>query len=167
MSELARGKTAADLIAQAGRLPLAQALQLLKPACEALAAAHAKGVAHRKLTPASILVTDQGETKVLDLGVGQAAAPFGDDGPRADVHGLAACLYEMTTGTKPFGGDAGDGLAGLDYVPASKRSAGLPPELERLLDEALSPPPRPPIASMSAFLERLEAVAAGQPARPS
>lgn len=161
VSEALTGKTAAELLAQAGRLPLAQAVRVLEPACEALEAAHAKGVAHRKLSPSCVFITDQGRTKLTGLGVGQASAPFGEDGRRADVHGLAVCLYEMTTGAKPFGSGAADGRAGLDYVPPSERLPGLPAALDALLADALAPSPNPVIPTAADFLARLKAL--GQP----
>ncbi|MBI5201477.1 MAG: hypothetical protein HY925_07835, partial [Elusimicrobia bacterium] len=66
--ERCHGKTAAELAA--APLGAARAAQILEPACLALEAAHAKGVFHRWLAPERILVTVQGFTKVVGLGMG-------------------------------------------------------------------------------------------------
>ncbi|MBI4422379.1 MAG: serine/threonine protein kinase [Elusimicrobia bacterium] len=155
--ESLRGKTARRMVEEAGRLPLAQALFVLRPVCEALDFAHGRGVAHRGLSLDAIVLTDQGQAKLTDFGL-RAAEP-GADGVRADLHDLAVCLYEMTTGARPFS-DAGaaDGRAGLALVPPSRRVPGLPPALDALAQDALAPAPEPRIRSAREFLARLQAL---------
>lgn len=51
-----------------GPLPLDEALRYAGQICEALAAAHARGITHRDLKPANILVTKAG-VKLLDFGL--------------------------------------------------------------------------------------------------
>jgi serine/threonine protein kinase len=71
MLELVEGETLADRISR-GPIPMQEALDLAKHICDALEAAHEKGLIHRDLKPANIKVTPQGKVKVLDFGLAKA-----------------------------------------------------------------------------------------------
>src|SRR5436309_1247517 len=69
--ELVEGETLADCI-QRGAIPFGEALHIAKSICEALEAAHEKGVVHRDLKPANVKITPDGKVKVLDFGLAKA-----------------------------------------------------------------------------------------------
>jgi Tol biopolymer transport system component len=72
--ELIDGDTLADLTAR-GPLMLSALLPIARQVCEALEAAHEKGVIHRDLKPANIKVTPDGKVKVLDFGLATVVQP--------------------------------------------------------------------------------------------
>jgi Tol biopolymer transport system component len=69
--ELVQGETLFERIAR-GPIPIKEALDIAHHICEALEAAHEKGVVHRDLKPANIKITTEGKVKVLDFGLAKA-----------------------------------------------------------------------------------------------
>jgi len=69
--ELVEGETLAERI-QHAPIPLEEALVIAKHICEALEAAHEKGVVHRDLKPGNVKITPEGKVKVLDFGLAKA-----------------------------------------------------------------------------------------------
>ena len=69
--ELVEGDTLAGRL-QRGSIPVDEALRIAKNICEALEAAHEKGVVHRDLKPGNVKITPEGNVKVLDFGLAKA-----------------------------------------------------------------------------------------------
>src|SRR5262249_24994759 len=133
---------------------------------EGLAAVHACGLLHRDLKPANIVVGDDGAPRLVDFGL--ASSPGGDHltqvsgtlaymppeqargeveriGPRSDVFGLGAVLYEMLTGRPPYRADTLDDVWKLardgDVLPAKERNPRLPASLNALCMRCLATDP--------------------------
>ncbi len=131
VTELLDGQTLGTRLSQ-GALRLDNALTLARQVARALGAAHAQGVVHRDLKPDNILITHDGNTKVLDFGLAKVAAPplaqdetqlsatapgtvlgtVGYMAPeqidgrpvdhRADIFSFGVILHEALTGQQPF-----------------------------------------------------------------
>lgn len=146
-----------DAVLRRGLPPPAQALVWTRQICDALAAAHERGVVHQDVKPANILVRADGRAKLVDFGiahhqaVGPAAAPDTLVGtlaymaperfegavadPRSDLYAVGCLLTELCTGRPPF---TGSGLAEMHrrHVEATPPVlSALRPELPAALDE--------------------------------
>jgi tRNA A-37 threonylcarbamoyl transferase component Bud32 len=129
VTELVAGSSLDEMVAHRGPLPPIGAARVAAEVCAALAAAHGRGVAHGHLTPANILLAVDGQVKVTDFGLAQAARSSGPAGdPAADLQGVGRCLAAMLTGREPIT----DAPIGLDpKMPAQltaivHRTAGDP-----------------------------------------
>jgi serine/threonine-protein kinase len=76
--ELLEGSDLGELVAERGRLPIADAVEYVLQACEGIAEAHALGIIHRDLKPTNLFLTTRSDgmpfVKVLDFGISKAPA---------------------------------------------------------------------------------------------
>lgn len=114
--ELPQGRSLWDLLEARGGTPLdvADVVPIALGVVDALEALEARGLAHRWLTPHSILVDAAGVVRIVDVGLGalvepEYATPYtapevaagGPADPRADLYSLGACLFTLLTGQEP------------------------------------------------------------------
>jgi len=151
-----------------GKIPIADALEIVEQLLDFLTACHEVGIVHRDLKPANIFLTNEGKVKVLDFGVAQhreaqnavhtragtaigtpsymspeQARGLGDklDG-RADIFSVGAILFYVLSGTRLHRSRSNDEaliLAATQPAPSLARVApDLPVEVIALVDKAVA-----------------------------
>ena len=75
--ELAKGKRLSELLPTKG-FALKRFFEITIPLTDAVTAAHENGITHRDLKPDNVMVTDEGDIKVLDFGLAKPHPGFGD-----------------------------------------------------------------------------------------
>ncbi|MFH1724523.1 MAG: protein kinase [Elusimicrobiota bacterium] len=106
--EWAAGKTLQQILAEKHRLPLENAQKVLKPVCAALTFAHLKGFVHRDLKPANIMVSDEGNVKLMDFGIahaldrGPAPLPMPADAAEEGPRPFVETRTRMVAGTPAY-----------------------------------------------------------------
>lgn len=132
--ELIRGETLAHRLKGKAPLTTAQALPIIQQLVDALTAAHERGIIHRDLKAANVMLDSSGpalRVVVMDFGLARSRRPGEDasitrigqvlgtpecmapeqwmDGgisPATDVYALGVLMYQMLTGHAPFEADA-------------------------------------------------------------
>lgn len=188
--ELVRGRTLAHLIRTDGPLAPAEAARIGADIADALAAAHAKGIVHRDVKPANVLLAPGGRVKVTDFGIARTLgsgsltrvgmvlgtpsylAPEQARGEpadaRSDLYALGCVLYEMLTGAPPHVGDSAMVVAAqhlhANPPPPSALAPGVSPPMDESVMRALAKDPRDRFASateMAGSLRRSAASTSG------
>ncbi len=187
--EYLEGEDLALALEVGGALPVAMAVDAVLQACAGVAEAHALGIVHRDLKPSNLIrcgriikVVDFGIAKSLEAGAGtltETSDTFGSPSymspeqvrstkrvdARSDVWSMGVVLYELLSGTVPFGGDtAGAVLAAIvaDDPPSLRQPAPhVPPALEAIVLRCLVKDRERRVQSMHELVGLLRSFAAG------
>ena len=186
--ELNDGESVSARVRRDGPLPWRDAVRITAEVASALATAHARGVVHRDITPANVMLTSAG-AKVVDFGisamVGQRdAAPDGSllgtpaylaperlaGGhvvPATDVYALGLLLYRLLTARLPWPAqNMTEALRAHLYADPEPLPSGLPPEVADLCLRCLAkrPDERPAASEVATRLGELAGVHSVAPA---
>jgi serine/threonine protein kinase len=127
VTEFVSGVDLSKLVRERGPFPPSEAIRIIRQAASALQAAHASGITHRDVKPSNLVLTEDGQVKLLDLGLARVSnerssevtatgAIFGTpdymspeqwNDPksldhRTDIYSLGCTLYFLLTGQPPF-----------------------------------------------------------------
>lgn len=182
--ELAVGGSLAARIRRDGPLAWAELEPIARDLAAALRCIHERGIVHKDVKPANVLLGADGRAKLGDLGLAgsdERAGTLAFIAPEqlrgqavdhtADLYALGCTLYAALCGDAPFRGDGkavAKGHLKGDVVPLHERGAILPTWLDELIvDELLAKQPTDRPASAAEFVARLDAarVAAAAPRR--
>ncbi len=179
--ELIEGESLEHWLRRAGILPPALAVDLVAQVARALGYAHRRGVVHRDVKPANILITEDGKAKVADFGIAKvgslavtrAGLVIGSpyfmspeqvlghvvDG-RSDLFSLGGVLYRCLSGELPFPGEGVVTVAfkvvQVDPRPLEAERLGLTAALVAVVERALAKKPEDRFATGEEMAEALE-----------
>ncbi len=171
-------------IHRSGPLPLDEVVRLGVKMAGALDTAHRRGILHRDVKPANILLTDYGEPALGDFGIAHISGGFktstgtftgspaftapeviSGDPPShsSDVYGLGATLFAALTGHAAFERRSGEQMVAQflriarESVP-DLRETGIPDDICTVVERAMSrdPTDRPSAASLGEEIQRLQ-----------
>ena len=167
ITEFIHGPTLNTFVRKVGRVPSEVAAMIGIQVCNALTAAHDRGIVHRDIKPENIMIDQSGAVKLMDFGIARildethvtlTGALVGSpafmspeqaldrevDG-RSDLFSLGTLLYLMTTGEMPFhGGNPSVVLKGIiegKYADPLDHAPDIHPQLYRVIDRCLRTSP--------------------------
>ncbi|GAB3408010.1 serine/threonine-protein kinase [Flindersiella endophytica] len=173
--EFLQGRTLAEELEEHGPFPIEAVRELGAQVAAALEGAHEAGIVHRDLKPANLILTSDGELKLIDFGLAwlldesserltpahtamgtvthlaPELAIGGAVDERSDLYSLGCVLYELACGRPPFQGSMAAIVLGHvqdEPDPPSTLRPDIPADLESLILHLLAKEPehRPPDA---------------------
>jgi eukaryotic-like serine/threonine-protein kinase len=166
--ELVEGRTLRDILREGRRILPERALEITSSVLDALDYSHRAGIIHRDIKPANVMLTPNGDVKVMDFGIARAIAdssatmtqtaavvgtaqylsPEQARGEqvdaRSDLYSAGCLLFELLTGRPPFVGDSPVSVA-YQHVreeasPPSSIDREISPAIDAITLKALAKP---------------------------
>ena len=172
---------------ESGAMPLAEALRIVHQLADGLAAAHERGIVHRDVKPANVMLTESGDVRIVDFGLARVVSQgqpgltqigasmgtptymspeqtLGDPvDERSDVWSLGVLFYECLTGELPFDGPNLPMVIQAIHSKQPKPPSEINPEISKDLESAvlacLEKSRDDRLASCRKLMEMLERVA--------
>jgi len=167
-----------------GPLSVSDALNIVIRIGRGLAKAHDHGIVHRDIKPANIIITPDGEVKIVDFGLAKLSGgtqitrvgarmgtlPFMSPeqirglelDQRTDIWSLAVLLFQTLTGQLPFQREYEAAVLYAivtdDPPLLTEAKPGLPADLEKVISKALKKDPNERYASVQSMVEELERI---------
>ena len=163
--EYIEGKQLNEYISQdSGPIPEDKLIPMFTQILSAIKYAHSKGLVHRDIKPANVLITTDGDVKLLDFGIAQQSSE--DSGltktgvqvgtvsymspeqvnaekvdKLSDIYSLGVTLYQMATGKAPYEGQTNQFKIQLSIVSnpfpkAKQHYPGVSDKIEAIIEKA-------------------------------
>jgi predicted Ser/Thr protein kinase len=182
--KLIEGRGLDDMVETQGPLPVPVVLQVLRSAARALAYAHDRGIVHRDIKSANILIDHDGRVLVSDFGIARAiddptvtatgtviGTPYFMSpeqcaarriGPQSDQYSLGVVAFQLLAGLVPFHAETLPGIMHHHfYTPVpdvSQARPDAPPELVEVMRRLLAKRPEHRFATTEAMTEAIDAI---------
>jgi beta-lactam-binding protein with PASTA domain/tRNA A-37 threonylcarbamoyl transferase component Bud32 len=187
--EYVDGRTVRDLLIEGHRLLPQRALEIVNGVLSALEYSHQAGIVHRDIKPGNVMVTRNGDIKVMDFGIARAMndsqatmtqtaqvigtaqylSPEQARGERvdarSDLYSTGCLLYELLTGRPPFTGDSPVAIAYQHVrenpVPPSQLDPSLPRWADAIVLRAMAKSPNDRYQSAAEMQADIQRAASG------
>jgi serine/threonine-protein kinase len=195
--EFVDGVTLRHMLNSGPRILPERALEIIAGVLAALDYAHRHGIVHRDIKPANIMISTNGDAKVMDFGIARAMSDAATSvtatsavmgtaqylspeqargelvDARSDIYSSGCVLYELLTGVTPFNGDSPVAIA-YQHVneppkPPSALDNSIPSSLDSITLGALAKSPSNRYQTAAEMRNDVERSIAGMPimSRPS
>ena len=172
---------------ESGPLELDEAIRIALQVAEGLQEAHKQGVVHRDIKSANVMVTANGQAKIMDFGLarkaggtlltkeGMAMGTIAYMSPeqargeevdcRTDIWSLGVVMYEMFTGRLPFKGEHEQGVVysilNEKTKPITDLRSEIPVTIEQVVGKTLEKNPEKRYQQVEELLDDLKSIAVG------
>jgi len=189
--EFVDGRTVRDLLQEGHRLLPERSLEIIDGVLRALDYSHQAGIVHRDIKPGNVMVTRNGDVKVMDFGIARAMSdaqatmtqtaqvigtaqylsPEQARGERvdsrSDLYSTGCLLYELLTGRPPFTGDSPVAIAYQHVrenpIPPSRVDPDVPAWADAIVLKAMAKSPADRYQTAADMRADLQRAASGLP----